>query len=165
MNHLQIIYKSCYIFYSKITHHAEFFHAVDLGELVGNNLLPFLVRLGSEQHGVVGKDEVGHRPAGYPNDAIVHDVARHHVGFCARREPVQACQWKVAIWWIGEKMRLSLRRLYHKEENHMLIFCVFSRDRSSNISQNCELENFWEYVKGSRKRSIWVHLPHKRLYG
>ncbi len=29
----------------------------------------------------------------------------------------------------------SLKRLYHKEDNHLLIFCVLSRDRRSNISQ------------------------------
>jgi hypothetical protein len=51
----------------------------------------------------------------------------------------------------------NLRRLYHKEDNHMLIFCVFSTDRNSNISQKYILGNFWEYFKRLRKRSIWLH--------
>jgi hypothetical protein len=37
--------------------------------------------------------------------------------------------------------------LYHKEDNHLLIFCVFSRNCSSNISQKYKLGNFWEYFK------------------
>jgi hypothetical protein len=40
-----------------------------------------------------------------------------------------------------------LKWLYHKEDNHLLIFCVFSRDCSSNISQKYKLGNFWEYFK------------------
>ncbi len=50
-----------------------------------------------------------------------------------------------------------LKRLYHKEDNHLLIFCVFSRGRSSDISQKYNIGNFWEYFKRLRKRSIWVH--------
>jgi hypothetical protein len=42
---------------------------------------------------------------------------------------------------------LCLKRLYHEEDNHLLIFCVFSRGRSSNISQKFKLKNFWEYFK------------------
>jgi hypothetical protein len=35
-----------------------------------------------------------------------------------------------------------LKWLYHKEDNHLLNFCVFSKDCSSNISQKYELGNF-----------------------
>jgi hypothetical protein len=35
-----------------------------------------------------------------------------------------------------------LKRLYHKGYNHVLFFCVFPRDRSSNISQKYKLDNF-----------------------
>jgi hypothetical protein len=35
-----------------------------------------------------------------------------------------------------------LKRLYHEEDNQLLIFCVFSRGRSSNILQKYKLENF-----------------------
>jgi hypothetical protein len=37
---------------------------------------------------------------------------------------------------------LFLKRLYHKEDNHLLIFCVFSRGRGSNISQKYKSGNF-----------------------
>ncbi len=40
-----------------------------------------------------------------------------------------------------------LKWLCHKEDNHLLIFCVFSRDCSSNISRKNKLENVWEYFK------------------
>ncbi len=50
-----------------------------------------------------------------------------------------------------------LKWLYHKGENHLLIFCILSRDCSSNISQKYELGNFWEYFKRFGKWSIWVH--------
>jgi hypothetical protein len=39
-------------------------------------------------------------------------------------------------------MNIQLKRLYHNEDNYLLIFCVFSRDRSSNISQEYKLRNF-----------------------
>jgi hypothetical protein len=35
-----------------------------------------------------------------------------------------------------------LKRLYHKEDNHLLIFFVSSSDRRSNISQKYKLGNF-----------------------
>ncbi len=44
-----------------------------------------------------------------------------------------------------------LKRLYHKEDNHLLIFGVFSRGRSSNISREYELGNVLEYFKRLRK--------------
>ncbi len=40
-----------------------------------------------------------------------------------------------------------LKWLYHQEDNHLLIFSIFSRDRSSNISQKYKLGNFLEYFK------------------
>ncbi len=52
---------------------------------------------------------------------------------------------------------LALKRLYRKEDNHLLNFCEFLGGRSSNISQKYILGNFWEYFKRLRKRSIWVH--------
>jgi hypothetical protein len=39
----------------------------------------------------------------------------------------------------------------------LLIFCVFSRARSANISRKYKLGNFWEYFKWLGIRSIWVH--------
>jgi hypothetical protein len=36
----------------------------------------------------------------------------------------------------------ELKRLHQKEDNHLLIFCIFSRGRSSNISQKDKLGNF-----------------------
>jgi hypothetical protein len=59
----------------------------------------------------------------------------------------------------------NLKWFYHKGDNHLLIFYVLSRDCSSNFSHKYKLGNFWEYFKGLRKRPIWVHLLHKRLYG
>jgi hypothetical protein len=44
---------------------------------------------------------------------------------------------------------VSLKRLYHKEDNYLLIFCVFSWGRSSNISQKYTLGNSWEYSQTS----------------
>jgi hypothetical protein len=49
-----------------------------------------------------------------------------------------------------------LKWLYHKEDNPLLIFCVSSRDCSSNISQKYELGNLRIFQR-LRKRSIWVH--------
>jgi hypothetical protein len=57
----------------------------------------------------------------------------------------------------GSDPNFILKRRYDKEDNHLLIFCASSRDRSSNISQKYKLGNFWEYFKRLRKRSIWVH--------
>jgi hypothetical protein len=42
----------------------------------------------------------------------------------------------------GKILTLTLKRLYHKEDNHLLIFCVFSKGRSSNMSQKYGLGNF-----------------------
>jgi hypothetical protein len=36
----------------------------------------------------------------------------------------------------------DLKRLYQIKDNHLLIFCVFSRGCSSNISQKYKLGNF-----------------------
>jgi hypothetical protein len=41
-----------------------------------------------------------------------------------------------------ERTHPSLKRLYHKEDYHLLIFCVFSRGRSSSISQKYKLGRF-----------------------
>ncbi len=44
----------------------------------------------------------------------------------------------------------SLKWFYHKEDNHLLIFCVFSRECSS-ISQKYKLGIVWEYFKDQGK--------------
>jgi hypothetical protein len=40
------------------------------------------------------------------------------------------------------QLQLALKRLYHKEGNHLVMFCVVSRCRTSNISQKYKLGNF-----------------------
>jgi hypothetical protein len=45
----------------------------------------------------------------------------------------------------------TLKRIYHKKDNHLLIFCEFSRDRSSNISQKYTLGNFENIVRDQGK--------------
>jgi hypothetical protein len=36
----------------------------------------------------------------------------------------------------------KVKEAYHKADNHLLIFCVFSKGRSSNTSQKYELGIF-----------------------
>jgi hypothetical protein len=68
-----------------------------------------------------------------------------------RSEKKMRVYWLDYGWSVG---RFSLKWLYRKEGNHLLIFCVFSRDCSSNISQKYKLGNFWEYFRRFRKGSI-----------
>ncbi len=67
----------------------------------------------------------------------------------------------IAFAFLFALLRCSpLKRLYPKEDNHLLIFCVFSTGRNSNISQKYILGNFWEHFKRLRKRSIWGPLAY-----
>ncbi len=50
----------------------------------------------------------------------------------------------------------ELKWLYHTENNHLLIFCVFSWDCSSNMSGK-KIGEFLSIFQRLRKRYIWVH--------